>query len=81
MAKARPLLVIFALGLTAATVLFMGFAALMVYGIVVPQEYDGAGGGLNLVVALISGFIGSAFAWVAAAVWRAIIGPRGHSNA
>ena len=78
---ALALLVIFALGLTAATTLFLGFAALMVHGMFAPQGDEPPGAGLLLAVALISGFVGSAFAWVAAAVWRVVIGPRRHSHA
>jgi hypothetical protein len=70
--------------MTAGTALFLGFAALMVYGIFVPEVQDTdepAGAGLLLIIALISAFVGSAFAMVAAALWRAIIGSRGHSHA
>jgi hypothetical protein len=87
MAEARPhgialaIVVLFAVGMTAGTLFFLGFAVLMVYGIFVPQGDEPASARLLLIVGGISAFIASAFAMVAAALWRAIIGPRGHSHA
>ena len=88
MTEARPqgialvLLVLFGLFMTAGTAVFVGFAALMFYGIfALEAEEDTAGKTAAFVIALISAFIGSAFAMVAAAVWRAVIGSRGHSHA
>jgi hypothetical protein len=89
MAQARPhgialvLLVLFALALSGAALLFLGYAALLIVAtIVLPDDSsEDIPATLVVVVSGISAFLGSAFAMVAAALWRAIIGPRGHSHA
>ena len=72
----------FAVCLTGAALLFLGFAGLMIYAIFVPDETgEDASTTALLVFASISAFVGSAFAWVAAAIWRVVIDPRRHSHA
>ena len=75
----------FALAMTGAAFLFLGFAAWVIFAAISgdTEVEPGENAPLSLVVILIGlpTFIGSAFAMVAATLWRAIIGPRGHSHA
>ena len=74
---ALALLVVFALALTGAALFFLGCAGLVVTSLVFSRDDSReVEGSLVVVGTAIFVLLGSAFAWVAAAIWRVVIGPR-----